>query len=95
MERRTPGIGRKPKRVLTRQVHGRRKPDLHKNKRGRGRSQETEDKSRNLSRSQHRPRSQTFRPNKSLSAGQQTSPVGGLEALRDGRPVSGHTDGFA
>ena len=43
----------------------------------------------------NRPRSQTFRPNKSLSAGQQTDPVGGLKALRDGRPVSGHTDGFA
>ena len=86
MERRTPGFGRKPKRVSTRQVHGRRKPDLHKDKRGRGRSQETEDKSRNLSRSQHRPRSQTLRPNKSLSAGQQTGPVGGLKALRDGRP---------
>ena len=89
------GIGRKPKRVSTRQIHGRRKPDLHKDKRGRGRSQETEDKSRNLSRSQHRPRSQTFRPNKSLSAGQQTGPVGGHKALRDGRPVSGHTDGYA
>ena len=92
MERITPGTGRKPKRVSTKQVHGRRKPDLYKNKRGRGRSQETEDKSRNPSRRQHRPRSQTVKPNKNLYAGQQTGPVGGLKSLRDGRPVPGHTE---